>query len=99
MPMSPLVILSACSSVLGADGSGDDLLGLASAFFYAGARSLVASLWPVEDESTAQFMLQLHRNPRKGEGVAEALRGAQLDMRRAGLAPFYWAPFVAVGCS
>ena len=92
-----LVILSACSSAVGAQGTGDELLGLARAFFYAGARALVASLWAVEDESTARLMRILYDNLKKGEPISVALRAAQLDMRRAGFAPFYWAPFVAIG--
>jgi CHAT domain-containing protein len=92
-----LVTLSACSSALGEIGRGDELIGLARAFFYAGARALVASLWAVEDESTVALMTQFYQNLRAGNSIADALRAAQRAMIRAGGEPFQWAPFVAVG--
>lgn len=92
-----LVILSGCSTALGAEGSGDEFLGLARAFFYAGARALVATLWAVDDESTARLMAEFHRKLGEGNSIACALRSAQIALRRAGQPPYYWAPFVAIG--
>ncbi len=92
-----LVTLSACSTALGEGGPGDEFVSLAHAFFYAGARALVASLWAVEDESTAQLMACFYRQLENGQAITQALRQAQLDMKNAGLQPFHWAPFVAIG--
>lgn len=92
-----LVILSGCSTAIGAGGSGDEFLGLARAFFYAGARALVASLWAVDDESTALLMVEFYRNLGEGNSIARALARAQVTMQRAGWAPYHWAPFVAIG--
>ena len=94
-----LVTLSGCSSALGEGGDGDELVGLARAFFYAGARALVASLWSVEDESTRQLMEYFYGSLKAGVSPASALRGAQLKMIRAGGSPFQWAPFVAIGAA
>ena len=91
-----LVTLSACESA-GADvGPGDELLGLTRAFLYAGARALVASLWQVEDESTAYLMKAFYRNLDHGMPIAEALRAAQLRLHAEGYEPYQWAPFVAL---
>ncbi|MGB8647934.1 MAG: CHAT domain-containing protein [Anaerolineae bacterium] len=94
-----LVTLSGCSSAEGQAGHGDELLGLARAFLYAGARALVASLWAVEDESTALLMTNFYANLIEGESIAQALRQAQLTLHRQGLAPFQWAPFIALGAA
>ena len=67
---------------------------------YAGARSVVASLWQVDDESTAELMKRFYRAMLKdGRRPAEALRTAQLEMSRhpRWSAPFYWAGFVLQG--
>lgn len=92
-----LVTLSACVSALGAGGTGDEVLGLARAFFAAGARAVVASLWNVNDASTAQLMKCFYQNLEKGESIARALRGAQLALKAKGFSAYHWAPFVAMG--
>lgn len=91
-----LVVLSACSSAVGQGGAGDEWLTLAHAFFYAGARAVVASLWPVADESTARLMSAFYANL-KTTSIAEALRRAQLKLGAAGVPPSHWAGFVAIG--
>jgi CHAT domain-containing protein len=75
-----LVVLSACDTGLGAELAGAGLVGLTYAFQYAGARSVVASLWPVSDRSTAPLMRAFHERLRRGERPAEALRAAQLEL-------------------
>jgi len=57
-----LVVLSACETGLGKLSSGDELVGLRRAFIYAGTPSVVASLWNVEDSSTAQLMASFYKN-------------------------------------
>ncbi|HXB55399.1 MAG TPA: CHAT domain-containing protein [Vicinamibacteria bacterium] len=92
-----LVTLSACRSAGSRIYRGEGLVGLAWAFLSAGARSVIAGLWNVEDASTSELMVDLYRGIRKGESPAEALREAKLCLLRSDGAyrkPFYWAPFV-----
>jgi CHAT domain-containing protein len=76
-----LVALSACETGLGKLSSGDELVGLTRAFIYAGTPSVVASLWNVEDSSTAQLMASFYKNLKTMTKV-EALRQAQLQLIR-----------------
>jgi CHAT domain-containing protein len=76
-----LVVLSGCDTALGKLSTGDELVGLTRAFIYAGTPSVVASLWSVEDSSTAQLMASFYRNL-KTMSKAEALRQAQLELIR-----------------
>jgi CHAT domain-containing protein/tetratricopeptide (TPR) repeat protein len=95
-----LIVLSGCQTALGKDLGGEGLIGLARGFMYAGARDVVASLWQVDDESTAELMKRFYRAMLKeGRRPAEALRIAQLEMarHRRWSAPFYWAGFVLQG--
>jgi CHAT domain-containing protein/Tfp pilus assembly protein PilF len=98
------VVLSGCDTGSGEVRAGEGVLGLRRAFRIAGAATLIASLWPVEDEATRQWMTTLYqarfeRKKSTAQSVADAtLR--QLRARRAkGLSthPFYWGSFVAVG--
>src|SRR5262249_17836292 len=76
-----LVTLSACRSGLGRLARGEGIVGLSSAFFSAGARSLLTSLWKVLDEPTASLVERLHAHLCSGDlSRAEALRRAQLEM-------------------
>lgn len=76
-----LVVLSACETGLGKLSSGDDLVGLTRAFIYAGTPSVVASLWNVEDSSTAALMASFYKNLKTMSKV-ESLRDAQLQLIR-----------------
>jgi len=78
-----LVVLSGCETGLGKLSSGDELVGLTRAFIYAGSPSVVASLWKVDDASTAYLMSSFYRNLKMMTKV-EALRRAQLEMIRGG---------------
>jgi CHAT domain-containing protein/tetratricopeptide (TPR) repeat protein len=80
-----LVVLSGCESGLGKEVKGEGLLGLTWAFHYAGARSVVASLWKVSDQMTAELMARFYRHLRDGDAKDEALRRAQLDLMRGPL--------------
>jgi CHAT domain-containing protein len=75
----------------------DDLLGLMRGFLYAGARSLLLSLWNVNDESTAALMTHFYREWQAGATKAAALRSAMMAVRERYPNPFYWAPFFLVG--
>ncbi len=107
-----LVVLSACESALGRELSGEGLIGLTRAFQYAGARSVVASLWSVADQVTAELMTRFHRHLAAGLPKDQALRAAQLELIREPLkvtaasgreietdasTPFFWAAFQLFG--
>ena len=92
-----LVTLSGCKSGLGQVGASDDLLGLMRGFFYAGARSLLLSLWNVNDESTMTLMKNFYKEWRGGSNKAAALQKAMQTVRDDHPNPFYWAPFLLVG--
>ena len=95
-----LVVLSGCQTAVGKELRGEGLLGLTRGFMYAGARAVVASLWQVDDESTAELMKRFYRGMLKERRrPADALRAAQLEMSqdKRWAAPFYWAGFVIQG--
>jgi len=94
-----VAVLSACETALGKEVTGEGIAGLARSFFYAGARRLVASLWRVDDQSTAAYMLSFHRALQSGRSASEAMRHAKQELiRRTEYAhPYYWAPFVLMG--
>jgi CHAT domain-containing protein len=101
------VILSACNSAgPGGTTAGESLSGLARAFFYAGARTLLVTHWSVSDQAAAFLVVRTLEGYRSGQSIAGALRGAELAMLdRAGQNglsaelghPFFWSPFAAVG--
>lgn len=94
-----LVVLSACETGLGQNIRGEGLVGLTRAFQYAGVRSIIVSLWEVNDASTAEFMTTFYRELRKGAGKDVALQTAMKVMRnsRQWQHPFHWSPFIIVG--
>ncbi len=92
-----LVTLSACETGLGHDAGGDDLMGLVRGFLYAGASSLVVSLWMVDDESMTHLMTEFYTHWLSGDSKARSLRQAQLDLIENYEHPYFWAPLVLVG--
>jgi CHAT domain-containing protein len=92
-----LVALSACETQLGAQSKGDDIVGLNRAFIYAGASSVIASLWTVDDEATNLFMKALYGHLKRGMTKAAALQAAQAATRKKYPHPYYWAAFVLTG--
>jgi CHAT domain-containing protein len=95
-----LVTLSACETGLGRNAAGEGLIGLTRAFQYAGARSIVASLWSVSDRSTAELMRRFYTLLRAGGPKDLALQTAQREMVRGGGAsshPYHWAAFELIG--
>jgi CHAT domain-containing protein/Tfp pilus assembly protein PilF len=107
-----LVTLSACETALGKEVTGEGIVGLTRAFQYAGARSVLASLWNVSDASTAELMDRFYRHLEAGSSKDQALRQAQLELIHGPIAlsdkhghaaasdashPYHWAAFVLVG--
>jgi len=94
-----LVVLSSCESALGKDLESEGVIGLPRGFLYAGARSVIASLWKVNDDATARLMSGLYARIKAGESPGSALRGAQLEMvhDEEWSSPYYWAAFVLQG--
>jgi CHAT domain-containing protein len=97
-------VLSACDTGVGEIQSGEGVLGLRRAFEIAGARTLIMSLWPVEDRSTRAWMSLLYEGRfRRNLETAEAVRQADIGVLKSRRAqalsthPFYWAAFVAAG--
>ncbi|MGO9232163.1 MAG: CHAT domain-containing protein [Bryobacteraceae bacterium] len=95
-----LVVLSACQTGLGKEVRGEGLMGLTRAFMYAGVPRVIVSLWSVNDRATADLMAGLYRGMlRDGKRPSEALRDAQLELRKhqEWQSPYYWAAFVQQG--
>ncbi len=95
-----LVVLSSCESALGKDLQAEGIIGLPRGFLHAGARSVVASLWKVDDEASAILMKELYSRMQRGESPSNALRRAQLALISANnrySKPYYWAAFVLEG--
>lgn len=89
-----LVVLSACETALGdTTGAGDENVGLVRAFLRAGAARVLGSHWAVDDEATATLMHGFYGGWRAGLPAAEALRQAQLALRRERPHPYHWAAF------
>ena len=96
-----LVVLSACETGRGAKVTGEGLIGLTRAWQYAGARSVVSSLWKVSDASTAALMTAFHNYLLAGKDKDEALRLAMVETAAskggAWNDPHFWAAFVLLG--
>lgn len=92
-----LVVLSSCRSAAGTVLRGEGVMSLGRAFFQAGARTVVASLWPVRDDETAALFEDFYRHLARGETVAAALRAAQKERIAAGAPASSWAAFVVLG--
>jgi len=98
------VILSACNTAAGGEQGGDALSGLARAFFYAGARSLLASHWPVFDKVAPVLTTRTIQLRQENPGIsrAEALQRAMREVRESAQDPVFahpsvWAPFALIG--
>ncbi|MDT5156235.1 MAG: hypothetical protein QOH51_592 [Acidobacteriota bacterium] len=92
-----LVTLSACETGVSAIAPGDELIGLVRGFFYAGAPTLLLSLWTVDDDATAELMTDFYTHLRAGTRPAAALRAAQLRQMSERPHPFFWSPFIITG--
>ncbi len=95
-----LVTLSACDGANGKLQGEAGISNLEEAFFIAGARAVVASLWGADDTVTTALMERFYTHLAEGQDKASALREAKLDLLQKygdSTAPFYWAGFVLVG--
>jgi CHAT domain-containing protein/tetratricopeptide (TPR) repeat protein len=95
-----LVVLSACRTGLGKNVRGEGLIGLTRGFMYAGAARVVASLWKVDDEATAELMKRFYQYIFKGGmSPAASLQAAQMSLRaqRRWHMPYFWAGFILQG--
>jgi CHAT domain-containing protein len=95
-----LIVLSACQTALGKEVKGEGLIGLTRGFMYAGAARVVASLWDVKDEATAELMKRFYERVfRDRLKPSAALRAAQISMwkEERWRSPYYWAGFIFQG--
>ncbi len=94
-----LVVLSACQTGSGTFHAGEGIIGLSWALLAAGAPTTVVADWKTDSAATSRLMVDLHRRLLSGDGKAQALRQAQLDLRRDPryAHPYYWAAFEVVG--
>lgn len=94
-----LVVLSACQTALGREITGEGLIGLSRAFFYAGARSVVATLWNLNDRFAAEFVERFYSELNQGHSSEEALRRAKMTYLNHPQYshPFYWSSLVMLG--
>jgi CHAT domain-containing protein len=107
-----LVVLSGCETALGEEDGGEGLMGLARAFQYAGARTVLASLWSVNDLATSELMIRFYKHLRAGLPKDQALQAAQQELIQGPIeivnetgeresrdfsAPYYWAGFQLYG--
>jgi CHAT domain-containing protein len=95
-----MIVLSACQTAVGKQVKGEGLIGLTRGFMHAGAARVVASLWNVDDEATAELMKRFYNYLlEKKMPTAAALRQAQLDLMKipGKNQPYHWAGFVLQG--
>ena len=96
---SELVVLSACETGIGKVNRGEGIMSLARGFSYAGAQSIVTTLWSIQDKQTAEIMAHFYRNLKTGMTKDAALRKTKLDWIEKGRypEPYYWAAFIPIG--
>ncbi|MEM8493079.1 MAG: CHAT domain-containing protein [Pseudomonadota bacterium] len=91
-----LVVINGCETALGVSRAGEGVVGMTRAFLTQGAHHVVSTLWPVSDLASAMFVKYFYTHLEQTQKVSEALRRAQLDLRRSPRYqhPFFWAPYV-----
>jgi CHAT domain-containing protein len=92
-----LITLSGCGTGLSSVVAGDELLGLVRGFLYAGATSVVISLWDVNDQTTAALMKHFYSHLAAGHSKSQSLRLAMSTLREEHPHPYHWAPFLLMG--
>jgi CHAT domain-containing protein/Tfp pilus assembly protein PilF len=94
-----LVFLSACSTSIGRNSTGEGLMSLARAFILAGCQCVIATLWPIDDEEAALFVNIFYRYLLSSSSISAALRLTQLEFKRSSGSVRTWAAFQSVGYS
>jgi tetratricopeptide (TPR) repeat protein len=93
-----VVALTACQSGLGKELSGEGVMSMGRAFQYAGAKSVLMSLWKVEEKSATSLAESFFKYRKQGKTKLESLKAARDDIRIAGYKhPFFWSAFILVG--
>jgi CHAT domain-containing protein len=93
-----LIVLSACRTARGFLDHAEGPMGIARSFFFTGARSVLASLWSVNDRPAVVFMREFYGNLLSGRTAKEALRLAKLTLLQSSWShPYYWASFILIG--
>ena len=92
-----LVVLSACQSAQGESRKAEGISGLARAFFYAGSRGVVCSLWQVNDQDASEMMVDFYTGLKARLSAADALRQAKRKRIASRRPPWSWAPFILIG--
>jgi CHAT domain-containing protein len=92
-----LVTLSGCGTGMNVVVGGDELIGLVRGLLYAGAQTLLVSLWEIHDQSTAELMRDFYDAYKAAPNKAAALRSAVLKAREEHPHPYFWAAFALVG--
>ncbi|MCA2553252.1 MAG: tetratricopeptide repeat protein [Microcystis sp. M04BS1] len=90
-----LITLSACQTAKEANADGQEISGLAYVLERAGAKSVIASLWSAEDNTSAEIMTQFYQNLKNGMTKSEAMQKAKLSQIKSH--PFFWSPFILIG--
>jgi CHAT domain-containing protein len=92
-----LITLSACQTAKEANANGQEISGLAYVLERAGAKSVIASLWDAEDNTSAEIMTQFYQNLQKGMTKSEAMQKAKLSQIEENPKPYFWSPFILIG--
>ncbi|WP_299678402.1 CHAT domain-containing tetratricopeptide repeat protein [uncultured Dokdonia sp.] len=96
-----LVVLSACNTTIGDIAPGEGVMSLARGFFYAGANTVVSSLWETNDKATSEIMTSFYTYLKEGNSKSDALYKAKLNYISSSnlsqQSPYYWAPFILIG--
>lgn len=92
-----LVTLSACETGLGKIYKGEGMFGLRRAFILAGAKTLIVSLWAVDDDKTQELMIDFYQRVLAGQNCVGALRDAKLSIKNNNPHPYYWGAFICLG--
>lgn len=97
LPPGAMVVLSSCQSAVGESAPGREITSLASAFNIAGASTVIASQWEVDDAATRRLFEIMYQRLKAGDTRGQALRHARREIAREHPHPFYWAAFSLFG--
>jgi CHAT domain-containing protein len=93
-----IVALTACQTALGKELSGEGVMSMGRAFQYAGAKSVLMTLWKVQEKSAVTLSENFFKYRKEGKTKLEALQAARDDIRNEGYKhPYFWSAFILVG--